>query len=198
MLSVIYFHTDAEKTWCSLLHAVIHSQWAQWTSRHCVQYIILLFSVLPFVLALYRKLVLLYSSCTIVYNSTFHDECMMKIKINHVLRKDTGCMCKYVLNIWQKNNLPANRYVLLDRTWKLTFFLSSEIFKSLTSRMVDEYVLVYCSFLVNAFSLAAGSKSIQCQLTQILGASLSKWIPCDILESNFGHSNIPIVFCGGR
>lgn len=120
------------------------------------------------------------------------------IKINHVLRKDTGCMCKYVLNIWQKNNLPANRYVLLDRTWKLTFFLSSEIFKSLTSRMVDEYVLVYCSLLVNTFSLAAGSKSTQCQLTQILGASLSKWIPCDILESNFGHSNIPIVFCGGR
>lgn len=104
-------------------------------------------------------------------------------------------MC-YVLNMWQKNNLPANRYVLLDRTWKLTFFLSSEIFKSLTSRMVDEYVLVYCSFLVNAFSLAAGSKSTQCQLTQILGASLSKWIPCDILESNFGHSNIPIVFWG--
>lgn len=46
-------------------------------SGHCVQYIILLFLVLPFVLALYRKLALLYSSCTIVYNSTFHDECMM-------------------------------------------------------------------------------------------------------------------------
>lgn len=42
--------------------------------------------------------------------------------------------------------------------------------------MFNEYVLVYCSFLVNAISLAAGSKSTQRQITQILGASLSKWM----------------------
>lgn len=63
--------------------------------------------------------------------------------------------------------------------------------------MVNEYVLVYCAFLVNAVPLAAGSKRTQRQITQILGY-LSKWIPCDILESNLGHSNIPVVFCGGR
>lgn len=97
----------------------------------------------------------------------------------------------------KKNNLPANRYVLLDRTWKLTFFLSSEIFKSLASRVLDEYVLVHSSSLVNAGPLAAGSKRTQRQIPQILGY-LSKWIPCDILESNLGHSNIPVVFCGGR
>lgn len=104
------------------------------------------------------------------------------------------------VNIWQKkeNNLPANRYVLLDRTWKLTdFFLSSEVQKSITSRISSSYVSVYGSSSVDAISLAAGSKSTQCQLTQILGASLSKWTPCDILESNFRLSKVPMAFyCG--
>ena len=38
-------------------------------------------------------------------------------------------MCKYLTKKKEEKNLPANRYVLLDGTWKLTdfFSLSSEI-----------------------------------------------------------------------
>lgn len=62
--------------------------------------------------------------------------------------------------------------------------------------MFNDYVLVYRS-LVNAVPLAAGSKRTQHQITQILGY-LSKWIPCDILESNLGHFKYPCCLLWGE
>lgn len=76
MLFAIRFHTDAEAPWCLICTVIIHSQWVYHTK---ILRIMLFCSswFLPFVLALYKKLGVLYSLCTIVYNSTFPDECMM-------------------------------------------------------------------------------------------------------------------------
>lgn len=94
VLFVIHFHTDAEESWC-LLFTCNYAFTVGFINTK-ILCIMLLYSSrsLPFVLALYKKLGLLYSICTMVYHSTFPDECMMKIKINCVLRKDkdTGCI----------------------------------------------------------------------------------------------------------
>lgn len=75
-LSIISSHTDTAEPWC-LLFMCIHLQWAVLTSRHFVHMLFCSYWSLPFVLVLYKELVLLYSLCTVVYNSTFPDECMM-------------------------------------------------------------------------------------------------------------------------
>ena len=59
------------------LNGVTHSQWASSTVRHLDNILSCSSWSLPFVLVLFKKLVLLYSLCTIVYNSTFPDECIM-------------------------------------------------------------------------------------------------------------------------
>lgn len=49
---------------------------------------------------------------------------------------------------------PAGQDLKISR-----FFLRSEILKSITSVIFSQYMSVYCSFLVNTVSLAAGGKS---------------------------------------
>lgn len=94
MLFAIHFHTDAEEPW-GLLFTCNYSFTVGFinTKIFCIILFCSSWSS-PFVVALYKKLGLLYCLCTIVYRSTFPDECMMKTKINRVLRKDkdTGCI----------------------------------------------------------------------------------------------------------
>jgi len=77
MLFVTHLHTDAEEPWCLLFTCnYLFTVGFIDTKIFCTMLFCSSWS-LPFVLALYKKLGLLYCLCTIVCNSTFPDECMM-------------------------------------------------------------------------------------------------------------------------
>lgn len=67
-------------------------------------------------------------------------------------------MCKYLTRRKSKRNLPADRYVLLDRTWKLVDFFFTSEFKNLLPQESVVDMSLFCSFFLTV-SFTAGSKS---------------------------------------